>query len=62
MSRIADTIIGIQAMLEEGFEPATVAKIENVPLQWVLQIAEKIDAPDESRVQYDEDYSGAGAW
>ena len=37
MSRMSDLSIDIQAMLEEGHEPRAIARILEIPVEWVYE-------------------------
>ena len=37
MSRMSELSIDIQAMLEEGHEPRTIAQILEIPVEWVYE-------------------------
>ena len=42
MGMMSDISIDIQNMLEQGFRPATVASVLNVPLDWVYGVSELV--------------------
>jgi len=37
MSRMSELSIDIQAMLEEGYEPRTIARYLEIPVEWVYE-------------------------
>jgi len=37
MSRMSDLSLDIQAMLEEGHEPRAIARILEIPVEWVYE-------------------------
>ena len=37
MSRMSDLSIDVQAMLEEGHEPRAIARILEIPVEWVYE-------------------------
>ena len=37
MSRMSDLSIDVQAMLEEGHEPRAIARILEIPIEWVYE-------------------------
>ena len=39
---MSDIAIEIQNMLEQGFRPATIASVLNVPLEWVYTVSNLI--------------------
>ena len=42
MGQMSDISIDIQNMLEQGFRPATIASVLNVPLDWVYGVYERV--------------------
>lgn len=48
MSRMSDLSIDIQAMLEDGHEPRVIARILEIPVEWVYeQLSQESDNHEE---------------
>jgi len=48
MSRMSDLSIEIQAMLEEGHQPRAIARILEIPAEWVYeQMSQESDSHEE---------------
>jgi hypothetical protein len=49
MSKMADLDLDIRDMLERGSDPATIARILEIPITWIYETSESID--DESNTE-----------
>jgi len=63
MSKMADLDITIQEMILEGAEPAVIAKVLNVPMEWVeaTMVSMEPESGDESFDAFDDAQALASA-
>jgi hypothetical protein len=63
MSKMADLDITIQEMILEGHEPAVIAKVLNVPMEWVeaTMVSMEPESGDESFDAFDDAQALASA-
>jgi hypothetical protein len=48
MSQMSNLAIEIDSMLEEGYLPVTVARLLDVPIHWVYEVADPKDQEENS--------------
>jgi hypothetical protein len=46
MSNMSNLALEIEDMLEEGYLPVTVARILEVPINWVYEVADPVEGKD----------------
>jgi hypothetical protein len=47
MSKMADVMLDIEMMIEEGTHPATIAKMLGIPIVWVYDTLEQMEPSEE---------------
>jgi hypothetical protein len=47
MSKMADVMLDIEMMIEEGTHPATIAKMLGIPIVWVYDTLEQMEPNEE---------------
>jgi hypothetical protein len=47
MSKMADVMLDIEMMIEDGVHPATIAKMLGIPIVWVYDTLEQMEPSEE---------------
>jgi hypothetical protein len=47
MSKMADIMLDIEMMIEDGVHPATIAKMLGIPIVWVYDTLEQMEPSEE---------------
>lgn len=56
MSKMKDIVIEIEERLVSGEKPEHIAKLLNVPLNWITEVEMDMDYSEYSRIYEDPDY------